>query len=153
MPSVRIQASLVPSWVVFAVPSVMATPWFRVPLAAPRLTAPVMSMETTSPAANPVPPTLRFSTCPTFSGPFPAGGCGWGVDVMIAGIPLIQPPLDLHFTSPDFDGNQVVDLTDVVLFAASYFGNYGDCFDLHHDGSVNLSDLVVLAEHWGHHCP
>lgn len=89
----------------------------------------------------------------TFSGPFPAGGCGWGVDVMIAGIPLIQPPLDLHFTSPDFDGNQVVDLTDVVLFAASYFGNYGDCFDLHHDGSVNLSDLVVLAEHWGHHCP
>jgi hypothetical protein len=89
----------------------------------------------------------------TFSGPFQAGGCGSGVVVMISGVPLPQPPLDLHFISPDFNGDQLVDLTDVVLFSQAYFGTYGECFDLRHDAMLNLSDLVVLAPHWGHHCP
>lgn len=89
----------------------------------------------------------------TFSGPFQAGGCGSGVRVMVNGMAIPAAPLDLTFVSPDLDGNLVVDLSDVVIFAMSYFGAYDPCCDLRHDGTINLSDLVVLAMHLGHSCP
>ena len=44
-------------------------------------------------------------------------------------------------------------LTDVVLFAPVYYGAYDYCADFYWDGVVNLSDLVILAQHMNHACP
>jgi hypothetical protein len=89
----------------------------------------------------------------TFTGPFAAGHCAAGVEVWVGGEAVPAPPLDIHFNSPDVNGDLRVSLTDVVLFAQSYFGTYDACMDLNHDGALNLSDVVILTTHLEHDCP
>jgi len=60
---------------------------------------------------------------------------------------------DLRFNSPDIDGNRLVNLTDIQLFATDFFGTYDYRSDFVWDGLINLSDLVPLAQALGTNCP
>jgi hypothetical protein len=94
----------------------------------------------------------------TFSNPLFAGGnsdplAGETCIVIINGEALASPGLDIQFVSPDVNGDLVVTLTDVVLFAADYYGLYVYRSDFYYDGNVNLSDIVLLAQGLGAECP
>lgn len=64
----------------------------------------------------------------------------------------IWPLLLLQVNSPDIDGDRVVNLTDIGIFAGDYFGPFHMRSDLHRDGVLNLSDIGVMAEHLGADC-
>ncbi len=61
--------------------------------------------------------------------------------------------LALQFNSADINGDRVVNLPDLALFADSYFGEYSFAADLHYDGVLNLLDVVNLAVGMGTSCP
>ncbi len=93
-----------------------------------------------------------------FSFPLKGGGCAedaetWGIldGQPVGGSP--NPLLNLNYNSPDMNGDLVVNLTDIVLFADYFSGTYGYCADFYWDGVINLSDLVVITPHLGHSCP
>lgn len=88
----------------------------------------------------------------TFSNTLFAGFSGAGAVVVVNG-EVINAPLDMLFNSPDIDGNLVVNLTDVILFAQAYYGTYDYAADFYWDGNLNLSDIVILAVHNTHDCP
>jgi hypothetical protein len=73
---------------------------------------------------------------------------GWslaGTRVLINGNALINS-VNVNFNSPDVNGDLVVNLTDVQLFAGDFFGvGYGFRSDLFVDNVVYLSDLPRLA--------
>ena len=59
----------------------------------------------------------------------------------------------VRFNSPDMNGDLAVDLSDVPLFAADFVsGVYAYRSDFHHDGQINLSDLVRMAGALGARC-
>jgi hypothetical protein len=60
---------------------------------------------------------------------------------------------EFRVNSPDHNGDGVVNLSDVVLFASNYFGAYDYASDFHWDGVLNLSDIVYLARSAGAQCP
>ena len=47
--------------------------------------------------------------------------------------------------SPDLNGDLLVNLADLSLFAQDYFGPYNYRSDLRWDGDLDLGDLVVFA--------
>ncbi len=74
--------------------------------------------------------------------------------VMINGNQLYtMTTLDLHFNSPDLNGDRQVLLTDIPPFAAAFYGAYTFAADLHADGVINLTDIPLLARSMGAHCP
>lgn len=75
------------------------------------------------------------------------------VRVMVNGSPLFTGNIILRFNSPDLTGDLIVNLADVATFAGDYFGGYQFRSDLHRDGNLNLSDIVVLAQNFGAQCP
>ena len=89
----------------------------------------------------------------TFSGALFAGKFGDGLVVVINGDALSQAPLNFKFNSPDINGDLVVNLTDVVLFAGVYYGVYEYLADFYWDDVINLSDIVLLAQGQGSACP
>jgi hypothetical protein len=92
----------------------------------------------------------------TFSGPFNCGyqnAPGNELQVFVAGSPLIGPSLPVHFNSPDLNGDLVVNLTDIVLFAMMLAGNYDWAGDLNHDQTINLVDIVLMSYAVGAGCP
>jgi hypothetical protein len=74
-----------------------------------------------------------------------AGGAasqpGAGTRVMVIGMALPQPDLDIRFHSPDLNGDLEVNLTDVVHFIQDYLG------------VLDLSDVVLLVQGLGKDCP
>ncbi len=67
-----------------------------------------------------------------------------------------SPPnsnLPIGFNSPDLNGDGVVNLTDLIIFAGSYMGTYSYSCDYFWDGTLNLSDLVLFAGALGATCP
>ena len=52
--------------------------------------------------------------------------------------------------SPDIDGNCRVDLADVQLFVAAFNTGQARCEDYNCDGVLNLQDISVIAQHFGH---
>ncbi|MFH1842221.1 MAG: hypothetical protein ABIF77_03370 [bacterium] len=44
-------------------------------------------------------------------------------------------------------------MTDVVLFIGLFFNGYDYAGDFYHDGVLNLSDIVMLAQGLGKECP
>lgn len=62
--------------------------------------------------------------------------------------------LVLRHNSPDLNGDLVVNLADVPLFAADFWSR-GNAFrsDLHYDGVVSLSDIPRLSAAMGRGCP
>jgi len=85
----------------------------------------------------------------TFTGALRTGGscfqaAGTPVIVIVCGHD-IGSHLPMYFNSPDLNGDLVVDLTDVVLFASDYFDTYNYRSDFLWDGTLNLSDVALLA--------
>jgi hypothetical protein len=62
--------------------------------------------------------------------------------------------LALWHNSPDINGDGIVNLSDVPLFASDYLGGL-DPFraDYQYDGVVNLSDVVKVSQAFGSQCP
>lgn len=60
---------------------------------------------------------------------------------------------EFRVNSPDQNGDQVVNLSDIALFVSKYFGGYDYASDFHWDGVLNLSDIVYLARSVGAQCP
>lgn len=100
----------------------------------------------------------------TFSGPLRMGG--WVdpssgppvVNVVVNGITLrqedwspISPPILAN--SPDINADMAVNLTDVAIFAADFFGAHSFRSDFFWDGIINLSDIPILAANIGDECP
>lgn len=95
-----------------------------------------------------------------FTNPLSGGGWAAGpVTVFINGTAALMigdvawPSLPLQVNSPDLNGDRVVNLTDVGLFAGDLFGAFHLRSDLQRDGVLNLSDIAVLAGHLGTGCP
>lgn len=61
--------------------------------------------------------------------------------------------LVLRHNSADLNGDRVVNLSDVPLFAGDFAGSYHFRSDLLYDGVVNLSDIPRLAAAVGADCP
>jgi hypothetical protein len=56
----------------------------------------------------------------------------------------------INLRSPDINGDLLVDLIDLSIFAAEFPPNpYGPCSDLNDDGAVDLIDLSNFAFHFG----
>ncbi len=89
----------------------------------------------------------------TFSGPLRAGGSGEGIIVLVNGMLCPEPALAIKINSPDLNGDLVVNLSDIVLFADSFLGEYSYACDFYWDGDTNLSDLVMLSLGMGAACP
>ncbi len=94
----------------------------------------------------------------TFSQPVAGGhwsnpAAGEKTIVMVLGNPIPQPGFDMYFNSPDISGDLFANLTDVVFFASDFLGMYNYRSDLYWDGSLNLSDVVLLAQGLGAVCP
>lgn len=119
-------------------------------------------------------PEPLFATCPggaiadghtdalgqtTFSNSLRAGGSGSGSQVMIGTWPTPEFPIPvvggdlINFNSPDINGDLQVNLSDIAIFAADYYGAYNYRSDFYWDGIVNLSDLGFMAQGVGASCP
>jgi hypothetical protein len=87
--------------------------------------------------------------------PLFAGGFSQGpVIVVINGWALTtNPGLPLRFNSPDINGDLVVSLHDVSIFASDFFSSYQFRSDIYRDGVLNLSDIVFLVQSLGALCP
>jgi hypothetical protein len=89
-----------------------------------------------------------------WANPLRAGG--WSTSktlVVVAGSPLVSNSgLVLRHNSADINGDRVVDLADIPLFAAD-FGSTALRSDLKFDGVVNISDIPMLAAGVGADCP
>lgn len=89
-----------------------------------------------------------------WTNPLRAGG--WSTSrtlVVINGSPLTSNAgLVLRHNSADINGDLVVDLSDVPLFAAD-FGTTALRSDLKFDGVVNISDIPLMAAGIGADCP
>lgn len=87
----------------------------------------------------------------------PLNAGGWSTArtlVVINGTPLATSAgLVLRHNSADLNGDGVVNLADVPLFAADFSGSYRFRSDLHYDGVINLSDIPRMAIGIGAACP
>ncbi len=91
----------------------------------------------------------------TFISALRAGGhssVGEQMVVLINGMPLFGYDLDIMVNSPDIDGNGVVNLTDITMFAGD-MGSYNFRSDFYQDGVLNLVDIVFMAGSVSGNCP
>lgn len=89
----------------------------------------------------------------TWVTPLHGGGHSQGLCyVMVNGAALFQG-LNLQFNSADINGDLVVNLTDVSLFAENFFTSYHYRSDFYYDGVINLSDVGMLASSLAASCP
>jgi hypothetical protein len=95
----------------------------------------------------------------TISGPVYGGG--WtqsGMTVYGAGLAIAQTPhgtdysLDLEVNSPDINGDRVVDIQDISLFAGDITG-YAFRSDFNFDAATDLSDISLFSGWLGTSCP
>ena len=88
----------------------------------------------------------------TFSGVLAGGGYGEDLAVALSGVVQSQL-LMIRVNSPDINGDLIVDLVDVGLFAQDFSnGSYDFRSDFSHDGLENLSDVGIFARHIGESC-
>ncbi len=93
----------------------------------------------------------------TWSLPRRAGGHSQtSCRVFVNGLPVtggINP--ELHFNSPDINGDLYVNLLDVAAFTRDYYGAYEFRSDLARDAVLNLADVAVMVAyiHIGAGCP
>jgi hypothetical protein len=92
----------------------------------------------------------------TISGVLTAGGCDTGLSVIVWGAVLGCPPIVLPCAvkSPDINGDLIVDIVDLALFAPVYMGlePYSHCMDYNCDGAVALVDFALFGIHYLHNC-
>lgn len=96
----------------------------------------------------------------TFTQPVQAGGHLFsnsppvGLAVVIMGSVIESWGLwQISLNSADIDGDLEVNLTDIALFAQSYFGDYNYRADFIWDGTLNLADVAALTLALGGICP
>ena len=87
--------------------------------------------------------------------PAPAGGHSEGpVFVLVNGSRLTSNDgLPLRFTSPDINGDLVVNLADVSLFTYDFYTLNPSRSDFNGDGQLNLADIAHLAQAFSDQCP
>jgi hypothetical protein len=86
--------------------------------------------------------------------PLAAGGQSQALtDVMISGAALTSGSLAIGHNSADISGDGNVNLTDVPLFVADFYGAYAFRSDFSFDGNINLSDVVKMGTAIGASCP
>jgi hypothetical protein len=86
--------------------------------------------------------------------PLRAGNsCDSPTGVVVAGSFLVSGDLNLAHNSPDLNGDGVVNLSDLSIFADDYYGGYMFRSDFHYDGSIDLNDLAKFASSWNAACP
>ncbi len=91
-----------------------------------------------------------------FALPVCGGGCSENLTLggFLEGTPFNQNPLPhIRVNSPDLNCDLIVNLTDLQLFTAAYFGEYSYCVDFFWDGVMNLKDIPEFARHYGCSCP
>ncbi len=99
----------------------------------------------------------QLGTCPgaatddagqtSWTTPLRAGGYSeQECHVLVNGMPLCGPGLPLHCNSADINGDLMVDLVDVSLFASDLFSGYNYRSDFHFDGVINIADVAKLAQ-------
>lgn len=99
----------------------------------------------------------------TMSGAIAAGGCDIGLNVVIQGVVVkdqltnctTNKCLVYQISSPDINGDLIVDIIDLSLFAVGYTSPpkpYNICFDFNCDGSVDIIDFSIFAQHYLHSC-
>ena len=88
----------------------------------------------------------------SWTAPLEAGGYSDGpVMVMVNGSALTSNSgLALRIKSPDLDGSLYVILGDLTIMAEDYFsGAYHFRCDFNNDGALNLTDVQIMADHYG----
>jgi hypothetical protein len=78
------------------------------------------------------------------------GGCAMGGSVIYYDPSGVVLGTSQTVNSPDINGDGVVNLADIPLFTAAYFGGYSPCCDFNMDGVLNLLDIGYLSQHYGH---
>lgn len=94
-----------------------------------------------------------------FSGSIAAGGWSdlgltaklWCGDLTVVAETL-GLPLPIRITSPDLNGDGVVNLFDFRQFGDAYGTEIWYC-DFTRDGTVDLGDFSAFGDHYGHGCP
>ncbi len=71
----------------------------------------------------------------------------------VSGIWVEEIHLPLLFNSADMNGDGVVNLTDVAMFSAVFFGSYHYSADFYCDGQMNIADVGRMALGVGASCP
>jgi hypothetical protein len=92
-----------------------------------------------------------------FDMPICGGGCtqDFALGGYLAGTPFNENPLPfLQFNSSDANGDLVVDLIDLSGFTQAYYADppAAYCFDYYWDNIMDLRDLALFAQHYGHEC-
>ncbi len=83
-----------------------------------------------------------------------AGGTAFGDQtVRINGDAISGHVPNMRLVSPDVHPDLVVNVTDLVIMAQSLYGSYNTAADLDSDGQINLTDVVLLIQHYNHTCP
>lgn len=91
-----------------------------------------------------------------FAHPLCGGGCSENPTLsgMVNGTSIgVSPIPHIKVNSPDMNCDLVVNLSDVALFAGAYWTGYTYCADFFWDGSLDLRDVTILAQHISHSCP
>lgn len=91
-----------------------------------------------------------------FTHPMCGGGFSenYALEGFLWGIPFPPGPLPyIRTNSPDVNGDLEVNLSDLATFAQGFFGSYSYCLDYYWDGVMDLRDLGIFAQHFGHACP
>ena len=99
----------------------------------------------------------------TMSGGIGAGGCDIGLIVSIQGVTVKDQAtncttnkcLVYQLSSPDINGDLIVDIIDLSLFAAGYTSPpkpYTICLDFDCSGLVDIIDFSIFAQHYLHVC-
>jgi hypothetical protein len=95
------------------------------------------------------------------SGGISAGGCDAGLIVSIQGVIVKDQAtncttykvLAYLITSPDINGDGIVDIIDLSLFAVGYTSPpkpYTLCLDFDCSGLVDIIDFSIFAQHYLH---
>ncbi len=90
----------------------------------------------------------------SFTMPLQGGGyTETGLVIYTSGVSSAVIPLFTN--SPDINGDRVVNLSDLGIFAGDFFGVYNVRSDLAdpEEGNLNLSDVARIATHMGSTCP
>ncbi len=88
----------------------------------------------------------------TISGTVAGSGYTNQMFVYVGNSPLVTSPLDITVTSPDINGDKVIDLCDGNLLGIDFLGGYNYRSDFACDGVLNLSDILVFTNHFCHAC-
>ncbi len=77
----------------------------------------------------------------------------WGLREAADEVVLLYNPGKLPAFRPDLDWDRDVDVIDIMLLVRAWSAERGDpeyrqYYDLHHDGRIDIEDLVLVTPHW-----